>query len=83
MLPNVEKTLQILPGWKPVHALRGCLAEIPEKNLIPIGVKAKRKFTTMLFLNVVAVLLGLLASQFRVFGGFLGFDDGQCLAIPA
>jgi hypothetical protein len=64
----VEQPFKVLPGWETVDLLRRGHTQIPEENLVTVGVEAERQFTTILFLDIVAILFALFAAQFSIFG---------------
>jgi len=68
VLPNVEQPFKVLPGWETVDLLRRGHTQIPEENLVTVGVEAERQFTTILFLDIVAILFALFAAPFSIFG---------------
>ena len=58
-------------------------AKVPKEDFVAVRVKAEGQFAVMPRLDVVAILLGLLASKFSVLGRLFGFDDGERLAVLA
>lgn len=80
---DIGEALQVVACGITHDLARRRVAEIPEPELATIGVEAEWQLAATLPLDVVAILLGLLAAQCSVTAGFLGFDDGQRLAILA
>jgi hypothetical protein len=64
-----------------VDFLRRSLAETPKEDFVTIRIKAERKLTAKLRLDVLAILFRLFTSEFRVLGRLLGFDNGQWSAV--
>jgi hypothetical protein len=42
VLPNIKKSLKILPCWKSMDSLRWRFTNIPKVDLVTIGVEAER-----------------------------------------
>ena len=83
MLPNVEQPFEVLPRGEPMDPLWRGFAKVPKEDFVAVRIEAEGQFAVMLRLDVVAILLGLLASEFSVLGSLLGFDDRQRLAVLA
>lgn len=80
---NVGKTFQIIAcGEADDLAGRGIL-QIPEIELVAVGVETEWQLATQMLLDVVAILLGLFAANGGVAAGLFGFDHGQRLPIFA
>ena len=78
---NVLHPFQIIASWKADNLARRIVFKVPEKELVAVGVKAEGQFAAVLFLNVVAVLLSLLATDGGINAEFLRFDNGERLTV--
>ncbi len=80
---DILKPLKVITGREADDLARRVVVQIPEIDLVTVGVEAERQLATQLLLDVVAVLFGLLATQCSVLARFLRFDHGQGLAVLA
>ena len=78
---DVGEAFEIVAGRKANHLARRRVLQIPEIELVAIGVEAEWQLTTQLFLDVVAILFGLLAANGSILYSFLCLNYSQWFAI--
>ena len=64
---NILQAFKIISRWKADDLSRREVAEIPKEDLETVRIEAIWQLTAMLRLNVVAILLGLLATDRSIF----------------
>ena len=64
-----------------VNLLGRSLANVPEEDVVAVGVETERQFAALFDLDVKAILFGLLAADFSILGRLLGFNDGERFAV--